>query len=216
MTSHRHEHDDRSTARYWDDFYAEKDAVWSGKPNDLLVRYAADLSPGTALDLGCGEGGDALWLADRGWQVTAVDVSEVALRRGAAHAADAGVESRITWQRHDLAESFPDGTFDLVSAQFLHSPVAEDGEREDVLRRALSAVAPGGVLLVGSHAGWPSWVDSPPFEHRFPTVSEVVTALRLPPRDWTVEVAELVETTLPDPEGEPGHRTDSVVRVRRH
>jgi SAM-dependent methyltransferase len=181
MTSHRHEHDDRSTARYWDDFYAEKDAVWSGKPNDLLVRYAADLSPGTALDLGCGEGGDALWLADRGWQVTAVDVSEVALRRGAAHAADAGVESRITWQRHDLAESFPDGTFDLVSAQFLHSPVAEDGEREDVL-----------------------------------TVSEVVTALRLPPRDWTVEVAELVETTLPDPEGEPGHRTDSVVRVRRH
>ncbi|EIE99017.1 class I SAM-dependent methyltransferase [Saccharomonospora glauca] len=215
MTTHRHEPDQRSTARYWDDFYAEKDTVWSGKPNELLVRQVADLPPGTALDLGCGEGGDALWLAERGWRVTAVDVSDVALRRGAAHAVAAGVASRITWQRHDLAESFPEGTFDLVSAQFLHSPVAEEGERESVLRRATSAVAPGGVLLIGSHAGWPSWVTSPPFEYRFPTVREIVDALRLPPRGWTVEVAELVETELPDPEGGPGHRTDSVVRVRR-
>ncbi|EHY87715.1 SAM-dependent methyltransferase [Saccharomonospora azurea] len=219
MTStHRHEsdpdQDTRSTAQFWDDFYAEKDTVWSGKPNALLVRQVADLPPGTVLDLGCGEGGDAIWLAQRGWRVTAVDVSDVALRRGAAHAKDAGVADAIDWQRHDLATSLPEGTFDLVSAQFLHSPVAEEGERETVLRRALSAVAPGGILLIGSHAGWPSWVESPPFDHRFPTVREVVDALELPD-GWTVDVAEVVETELPDPEGRPGRRPDSVVRVRR-
>lgn len=102
MTStHRHEsdpdQDTRSTAQFWDDFYAEKDTVWSGKPNALLVRQVADLPPGTVLDLGCGEGGDAIWLAQRGWRVTAVDVSDVALRRGAAHAKEAGVADAIDW-----------------------------------------------------------------------------------------------------------------------
>ncbi len=218
-TKHEHSHgphgETRSAERFWEDFYEEKDTVWSGRPNPLLVREVASWTPGTALDLGCGEGGDAIWLARQGWRVTAVDVSDTALRRAAAHAADAGVGERITWQRHNLARSMPEGSFDLVSAQFLHSPVAEEGEREDILRRAADAVAPGGVLLIGSHAGWPSWVESPPFEHRFPTVGEIVEALRLPPAEWTVEVAEVVEADVVDPDGRPGRREDSVVRVRR-
>ncbi|MDX6349032.1 MAG: hypothetical protein QOF84_3822, partial [Streptomyces sp.] len=92
---------------YWDDRYAQNQRMWSGAPNAALVREVSDLAPGTALDLGCGEGGDAIWLARRGWRVTATDISGIALDRAAGHAAAAGVADRIDWQRHDLAESFP-------------------------------------------------------------------------------------------------------------
>src|SRR5882724_9759517 len=71
---------------YWEGRYQEHDHIWSGKPNALLVREVAALPPGAALDLGCGEGGDAIWLAQQGWRVTAVDISATALRRGADHA----------------------------------------------------------------------------------------------------------------------------------
>ena len=204
-----------SAEQYWEERYGAEGRVWSGRPNVLLVREVEDLSPGTALDLGCGEGGDAIWLAGRGWRVTAVDVSATALRRGAEHAREAGVGARIRWERHDLSRSFPDGSFDLVSAQFLHSPVAVDGEREEILRRAVAAVAPGGVLLVVGHAGWPSWQEAPPFEHHFPTTSEVIEALDLEPGRWSVELEEVVVRDFPDPDGRPGHREDNVLRLRR-
>lgn len=92
---------------FWDGRYRENDRIWSGEANVALVREAADLAPGRALDLGCGEGGDAVWLARRGWRVTATDISGVALERAASHAADAGVGDRVEWQRHDFAHSFP-------------------------------------------------------------------------------------------------------------
>jgi SAM-dependent methyltransferase len=203
------------TVRFWDDFYQGRDQVWSGEPNPLLVRETAALTPGTALDLGCGEGGDAIWLARRGWRVTAVDVSDVALRRAAGHAAEAGVGDGIEWARHDLAQSFPEGLFDLVSAQFLHSPVAEPGEWEGLLRRAADTVAPGGTLLIGSHVGWPSWVEKPDHDVNFPTIPEVLGALALPEGEWTVEVAERVERALTSPDGQAGHREDQVIRMRR-
>jgi SAM-dependent methyltransferase len=205
-----------SAEQYWEERYGAEGRVWSGRPNALLVREVEGLPPGTALDLGCGEGGDAIWLAAHGWQVTAVDVSGTALRRGADHAREAGVAERIRWERHDLSRSFPDGSFDLVSAQFLHSPVAVDGEREGILRRAAAAVAPGGVLLVVGHAGWPSWQEAPPFEHHFPTTGEVLEALDLEPGRWRVELEEVVERDFPDPDGRPGHREDNVLRLRRH
>ncbi|SDM53527.1 class I SAM-dependent methyltransferase [Allokutzneria albata] len=196
--------------QYWEGFYQEKDRVWSGNPNPLLVREATSLTPGTALDLGCGEGADAIWLAERGWQVTAVDVSETVLRRAAARA-----PAGITWERHDLSQSFPSGQFDLVSAQFLHSPVAAPGEREDILRNASRAVVPGGVLLIMSHSGWPSWVETPPFEYHFPGTREMVESLALDPEAWEVQVEEVVERPLTGPDGEPGSRQDSVLRLRR-
>jgi SAM-dependent methyltransferase len=205
-----------SAEQYWEDRYRDEGRVWSGRPNPLLVREVTPMQPGTALDLGCGEGGDAIWLAERGWQVTAVDVSATALRRGADHAREAGVAAMIRWERHDLSRSFPPGSFDLVSAQFLHSPVAGDGEREEILRRAAAAVAPGGVLLVAGHAGWPSWQDDPPFEHHFPTTAEVLDTLDLEPGGWVVELEEVVRRDLPAPDGRPGVREDNVLRVRRH
>ncbi len=204
-----------ATEEYWETFYRDRDQVWTGKANELLVREVAHLTPGTALDLGCGEGGDALWLAEQGWQVTAVDVSTVALARGAARATEQGLAARIDWQRHDLARSFPTGRFDLVSAQFLHSSVAAEGEREGILARAAEAVAPGGVLLVVGHAGWASWQrDDPPMEYRFPTNADVLAALDLG-REWVVEVDETVERAVSGPDGEPGTRSDVVLRVRR-
>lgn len=205
-----------SAEQFWEDFYQDRDVIWSGKPNSLFLREAAELKPGTALDLGCGEGADAIWLAQQGWRVTAADISETALRRAAIRAAEAGIANAIDWVRHDLASSFPDGLFDLVAAQFLHSPVALPGEREAILRRAAEAVAPDGTLLIISHAGWPSWVETPPFEHRFPAVPEIISSVELTSDRWRVEVAEVVETEMTSPEGQPGHRIDSVIRAVRH
>jgi SAM-dependent methyltransferase len=204
-----------SAEQYWEERYRDEDRLWSGRPNPLLVREVETLPPGTALDLGCGEGGDAIWLAARGWRVTAVDVSATALRRGAEHAREAGVAEAVRWEQHDLSRSFPEGSFDLVSAQFLHSPVAVDGEREAILRRAAAAVAPNGILLVVGHAGWPSWQEEPPIEYRFPTTADVIAALDLEPGRWHVELEEVVERELPDPDGRPGRREDNVLRLKR-
>ncbi|WP_280430980.1 class I SAM-dependent methyltransferase [Nocardia brasiliensis] len=208
-------HQAGNTVEFWENFYQERERVWSGNPNFLLVREITGVPAGTALDLGCAEGADAIWLAQQGWQVTGVDVSETALGRARAHAAELGVTG-ITWQQVDLAHSFPAGTFDLVSAQYLHSPVAQADERERILSRAADAVAPGGLLLIVGHAHWPSWVTEPPADIHFPTTAEVLAALRLDPAAWTVERDDLAERDQPSPEGVPGTRQDNVLLIRRH
>ncbi|MGV9291411.1 class I SAM-dependent methyltransferase [Streptomyces sp. NPDC003719] len=200
-------------AEFWEARYRDADRVWSGRPNPLLVREAGDLTPGTALDLGCGEGADAVWLAGRGWRVTGVDISATALERAAVHAAEAGVGDRTAWERHELGRSFPEGTFDLVSAQFLQSPVPLD--QQAVLSRAARAVADGGTLLIVMHAGWPTWQTEPPFDADFPTLDGVLAELALPAGEWTVETRETVRRPHTSPEGAEGHRDDNVWRLRR-
>ncbi|KRV48831.1 SAM-dependent methyltransferase [Wenjunlia vitaminophila] len=202
-----------SAEEYWNARYGSSERIWSGKPNAVLVREVTGLTPGRALDLGCGEGADAVWLARQGWHVTAVDVSSVALDRARDHARQAGVADRIDWQQHDLAVSFPTGTFDLVSAQFLHSQF--ELPRERILRTAAAAVAPGGVLLVGGHAGHPTWWEHPHPTMRFPTPQEVFHDLGLPADAWEVLVSEEYERDVTDPEGRPAVRTDNVLKVRR-
>ena len=202
-----------SAEGYWDGRYAERARIWSGEPNASLVREAGDLEPGKALDLGCGEGGDAIWLARRGWHVTAVDISRIALDRAAEHAAAAGVADRIDWQRHDLGTSFPEGVYDLVSAQFLHSRV--ELPREKILRMAATAVAPGGVLLVVGHAGWPSGAHEPHDDVHFPTPQEVLDVLELPSQEWRVLLCEEYERSQPDSDERPGTHMDNVLKVRR-
>jgi SAM-dependent methyltransferase len=198
------------TAEDWDARYRESERIWSGEPNDVLVREVADLPPGRVLDLGCGEGGDAVWLARRGWRVTAVDISRVAIERAARYAAEAGVEIDFQW--HDLATSFPEGEFDLVSAQFLHSK--GDMPREEILRKAAAAVAPGGVLLIVGHGGMPPWEHE--HDHiRLPTPEEVLADLRLPEGRWEVQVSEEHERVQTGPDGKPVTRTDNTLRVRR-
>ncbi|AKA07289.1 SAM-dependent methlyltransferase [Streptomyces noursei ZPM] len=207
---------------FWDARYAERDRIWSGNPNATLVREVGDRAPGTALELGCGEGADAIWLATQGWRVTAVDVSGVALGRAAEQAAAAGVADRIDWQRRDLSLSFPEGSYDLVSAQFLHNP----GEvlRERILRTAVAAVAPGGVLLIVGHAGPPPWQHGHDHDHghghghpvdEFPTTDEVLAALELPADAWEVQLSEEFTRMQDGPDGQPLERIDTALKVRR-
>ncbi|MFD0312950.1 class I SAM-dependent methyltransferase [Streptomyces flavalbus] len=200
-------------AAFWEARYRDSGRVWSGRPNELLVREASALTPGTALDLGCGEGGDAVWLASRGWRVTGVDISATALERAAGHAVEAGVAERVSWERHTLGESFPEGRFDLVSANYLQSPVPLD--QRAILRRAAAAVAEGGTLLVVMHAAWPSWQTEPPFPAEFPTLDGLLAELALPEAGWTVDTRETVRRPSTSPDGVEGHRDDHVWRLRR-
>ena len=164
-----------SAAQFWEDFYAGR-TRWSGRPNELLVAEVQALSPGDALDLGCGEGGDAIWLAQLGWRVTAVDVSSTALASAAEHARLADVADGIRWERHDLDATFPAGQFDLVASCYLQSPVALG--RSAILRAAAAAVRPGGLLVVIGHAGPPSW--NPDHDHGgMPSAAEVLAELDL-------------------------------------
>ncbi|WP_405607154.1 class I SAM-dependent methyltransferase [Streptomyces sp. NBC_01508] len=218
--THGHTAADNSTdspanEEFWDSRYGESDRIWSGDPNTVLVREVADLTPGSALDLGCGEGADAIWLAGQGWRVTASDISGVALAKARRHAAaaDAGVADRIDWQRHDLGISFPAGTFDLVSAQFLHSP--DNMPREQILRAAAAAVAPGGVLLIVGHAGLPSWEPGPETDVSLPTPAEVLDSLELPDGEWEVLLSDEHERIQTRPDGQPGTRTDNALKIRR-
>ena len=197
----------------WEGFYRQHERVWNERPNAVLIREAAGLPPGTALDLGCGEGADATWLAQHGWHVTAVDVSRTALNRAAAHAAAVGVTDRIDWQQRDLATSFPAGTFDLVSAQYLHSPV--DMPREQVLRAAARAVAPGGILLVVGHMGFPPGAHHLEPDAHFPTPEEVLASLNLRPEEWHTELLESSDRDATGPDGQTATLTDSVLKVRR-
>ncbi len=191
----------------WDDRYGDE-PMWSGRPNEALVREVAGLAPGTVLDVGCGEGGDAVWLAQQGWRVTGIDVSGRAMERAARAADDVGVE--VEW-RHLGLEDLPAGAaYDLVS-MFYPALLRGDGS---VVRTLLGAVASGGTLLVVHHAH----VDrAQALEHGFDPddyVSQDDLLAALTSRDWTVELA--TEVGRAPVEG-PGahHTTDQVLRARR-
>lgn len=199
--------------RFWDGVHAARPAATDPLPNARLTETVAGLPPGDVLDLGCGAGGDALWLARQGWRVTAVDVSSVAIERLTALAVAHGLAGRITAQRHDLRDSFPDGAFDLVGAHYLHTPL--DLDRATVLRAAARALRPGGRLLVvdhGSTAPW-SWNQDP--DVRYPTPQEVAADLALDPATWTVERTDSPRRTATGPEGLTAEVTDHVLIVRR-
>lgn len=210
--SHPHPHADPRT--FWEGHYAEHRERMRGNPNALATEHTADLAPGTALELGCGQGADAIRLALAGWDVLAVDLADAALELGRGRAADAGVAGRITWRRHDLADGVPGGAYDLVLASYLQSPVRF--ARVDVLQAAADRVAPGGTLLVIGHAGPPSWADPGAGAHvDMPSAAELVAALDLPAAEWRADVQADVRREVTDPDGRPGTRPDSVVRLRR-
>jgi 2-polyprenyl-3-methyl-5-hydroxy-6-metoxy-1,4-benzoquinol methylase len=134
----------------WNERYSGEQTIWSGNPNAQLVTEVSGLPPGSALDVGCGEGGDVIWLARRGWTVTGADFSSNGLARAARHADEAGVAARTDWWQVDARVFAAAGrSYDLVTTHFLHPP---DGGMVDVTRRLSEAVAPGGHLLVVGHA----------------------------------------------------------------
>jgi SAM-dependent methyltransferase len=141
-----------SDEEFWDERYRSQVQLFSGDPNPRLVSQTKQLKPGTALDVGCGAGTDAIWLAEQGWEVTAVDISTVALERGALRAREIGADvvNRIDWVHEDLRtwEGPELQSYDLVSSQF--TPFIA-GSRQSMFRRLADAVAPGGTLLIVSH-----------------------------------------------------------------
>jgi SAM-dependent methyltransferase len=133
-------------AAYWDDRYRAHDTVWGAAPNRWVEQQLAELAPGRALDLACGEGRNAIWLAGRGWRVTAVDFSAVAVGKGRSVAERLGVD--VDWRVADVREFTPDDEVDLALICYLQVP---EPDRRLVLRHAAAGLAPGGVLLVVGH-----------------------------------------------------------------
>lgn len=155
MSHHEHADQRQAATDYfepegWEQRYAGDAQTWSGRANPRLVELASTLTPGTALDVGCGEGGDVVWLAQQGWHATGADFSRNGLARAARHAEQAGVADRVDWWQVDARRFDAQGrTFDLVTSHYLHPP---DGGMVEVTRRLATAVAPGGHLLVVGHA----------------------------------------------------------------
>ncbi|WP_258934322.1 methyltransferase domain-containing protein [Nesterenkonia pannonica] len=132
--------DDLSPAEHWEKRYAESDRVWSGRVNPTRVARGGP-GPGRALDLGCGEGGDVLWLAQRGWRATGIDISATAVARAEAHAEEAGLpQGQAEFVAAELPQGIPDEPFDLITASFLQSTVELD--RQGILEAAAARVAP--------------------------------------------------------------------------
>jgi SAM-dependent methyltransferase len=188
-------------AEEWDERYAASDLVWSAEPNQFVVSLTDDLPPGSAVDLGAGEGRNALWLAEKGWQVTAVDFSTAAVDRGRAR--DGG--DRVDWQVADVTAYEPAERFDLVLLCYLHLP-------RQVMRRVLdhaaSWVAPGGHLVVVGHAirNLTDGVGGPQDQDRLQDEDMLAEAAQA----LVVERLEEVERDTPN-----GTAIDVVLRARR-
>jgi SAM-dependent methyltransferase len=200
---------------WFEERYRSASALWSGQPNPQLVAEVAGLPPGSAFDVGSGEGADAIWLAERGWRVTAVDFSPTALQRAAEQAAGRGPEvaGRIDWRQADLTTwAPPEASFDLVSAQYMHLPPEP---RSALFARLAAAVAPGGILLIVGHdfsdlAAGAHRLDMP---EMFFTAEEV--AADLTPGEWDVLVTDARPRPAHVHEGEEITVHDAVLVARR-
>jgi SAM-dependent methyltransferase len=192
----------------WDERYRSRPEMWSGNANAVLVAETADLPPGTALDAGAGEGGDAFWLAAAGWKVTAAEVSSVAIERASKRASERGLD--ISWLHADLVHTRPPGSYDLVTTHFLHVPKSE---QPPLFRHLAGAVDSGGTLLVVGHDfSDMTKVPRPDLLEYGWSAQEVAGALDA---GWTIEVAESrpreavvdgVDVTI----------HDTILRARRH
>lgn len=206
---HDHEHGTPTSEADWDARYleaADGQHHWSGRPNGTLVVEVETMEPGTVLDVGCGEGADAIWLAEHGWQVTAVDVSGVAIERARAAGAAAGVD--IAWVHAPLRD-VPGGlgTYDLVSAQYPAFTKAAGGGDVDAM---LGAVGPSGTLLFVHHdvtAAGDHGFDPSDYFHPADVIPMLGTG-------WTIEVDEVRDRPGPLPE-DARHVRDIVLRARR-
>jgi SAM-dependent methyltransferase len=218
-TDHDHNHEDdnveiRFDQDFWDERYRSRSSLWSGNPNANLVAQASGLAPGRAIDVGCGEGADAIWLAERGWRVMGCDVSAVALERAAAQAArlDGDVSARIEWVREDvLAWQDTDPRFDLASAQYMHLP---SGRMRLFVEHLASAVVAGGSLLVVGHH--PSDLEAVPHSYSpdlFFTGDDL--ASYLDQAEWKVVTNEASARPAQDPDGRPLTLHDTVFRAER-
>jgi len=196
---------------FWEPHYAAS-APGTGGPNPVLVDLVEALAPGRVLDLGCGGGGDALWLAQRGWAVLTVDVSATALARVTDRATGAGLSDRVRTERHDLTATFPHGEVDVISAQYLLSPVEFD--RPPMFARAAAAVRAGGMLLIVDHASVPPWSWADP-DTVFPTPEQTLGSIGLDPQLWDTVRLENHDRVADGPDGQRATVTDTIIAITR-
>ncbi len=200
----------------WERRY-EGDVMWSGRPNPALVDQVADLSPGTALDVGAGEGGDAVWLAEHGWAVTASDISQNALRRIAAVSSERGLPIDLLHADANAVDSFGGRAFDLVTAHYASIPRTAD---DRAVHNMIDAVAPGGTLLVVGHDLEPmrqpidTTTASRPFDPDAYVRVDDVRAVLESNEEWSIVVDEIRER--PQADDRPNHHIhDIVLRAMR-
>lgn len=195
----------------WDERYAATGLVWSSGPNQFVERELSDLAPGRALDLGCGEGRNALWLAERGWQVTAMDFSAVGVAKGRR------LSDRVDWVVGDALDAPLPTDLDLVLIAYLQLPA---DERAAVVQRAYAALAPSGTLLVVAHdsTNLAEGSGGPQDPRVLYTAEDVLADLRDPhhAQDPVVIRAERVARTVPslDEHGSEGTAWDALVHLR--
>lgn len=197
---------------FWQARYQEDEKIWSGAPNPQLVAEVSDLAPGKTLDAGCGEGADAIWLAGKGWTVTAVDFAQAALDKGASEARRQGLDDAITWVCEDLATWQPPREYSLVSAQFLH---LEPSLRDAALQHLAAAVLPGGSLLVVGHHREDLRTHTGRERHAEVLFNPEDIEALLEPDEWNIEVSEARQRVVEDSDGKPFAYTDTVVRAVR-
>ncbi len=208
--------EDQHGQAFWDERYrSHPTAIWSGDPSIRLVAEVGGLPPGRALDVGCGEGADVIWLAKQRWQVTGVDISEVALDRAAALVAKLGddVASRIEWLHAD-ATTFEPGVsrFDLVTSHYLHLPSVP---RRSCFERLARAVRTGGSLLIVAHhpSDLATSVCRPREPDWFFTGTDIAASLEAGKWEIVTDAAEPRRVT--DPHGESVTIHDTVFRAVR-
>lgn len=205
-----------SNEAFWEHLYSRREptsAIAPPRPNAALLHLLEALAPepGRALELGAGPGGDAIWLAEQGWQVTAVDVSATAVARLRALAGALDLSARLHPVRHDVARSLPTASFDLVHACYLHTPV--DIGRDDVLRRASRLLGVGGTLIVVDHASTAPWSWADPAT-RYPTPEQTYAGLGLGD-DWEPVLLSARDRVATGPDGQTATVTDNLVVARR-
>lgn len=201
------------TQAFWDEVHRGRDRSRHGEPHPYLREVLASATPGQALELGCGDGTTAVWLASHGWTVTAVDVSRVALDAAAEHADRAGVSSRIFWQHADLRGWTTQKTFDLVTALFLHTPLELNSPA--LLARAAAQTRQDGTLLTVGHYTLPPWAWDHDATDGLLSASELATALGVHEPDWRTVLAEEVPRTVTGRDGHASTVLDAVLHAVR-
>jgi SAM-dependent methyltransferase len=209
-----HDFDEQYWQRHWLEERGDQPGDALG-PNPYVVQAASGRKPGTVLDAGCGEGAEAIWLAQQGWVVTAVDIASAALQRAAARAVAQGVLT-VRWVQADLTVWQPDSLFDLVTTHYAHPSTSQLAFYERLGRW----VSPGGVLLIvghlnlnglGQHHGKPH--DQQPPAEASVTAADITA--RLDGSVWVVDRADEVVRAVTGPAGQEVLFNDVVVRATR-
>lgn len=180
----------------WNERYRTKELIWSAGPNETFAQEIGKVAPGKALDLGCGEGRNAIWLAELGWEVTAIDFSEVAIDKARQIADRRGVN--VNWIRDDVSTwQCQPGGFDLVAVLFLHT---RTGERNNWLTRATEAVGPGGIFIYIGHdpSNIAKGTGGPQDPDVLPGIEDITSHLT----GFVIERTAIIERLV---EHDPGH-----------